>query len=338
MTILFEKGYTRDTSFIIQQTWNDDIAHGLEEFSGKNPHSPAVVDYMHQGATEIWLNKKAFDWYQENIRLINETRPEQFEHVKNNYKKNLEKCMSYWAEKYLSDIAAFKKYIHLLEETMNLYNFIYYSAIDDRNPAAIHKQAVELRETDEFFEQNVRFASASLVALHPQVKGFETTILKEEIENPPENSILEQRKKHFVFIPGTRGKITPLKDYAQNHHEFHFQFETDNPESAATGLRGQVAFPGIAQGPVRILRTKDQVKEMEEGAVIVSAMTTPDFLPAMKKASAFVTEEGGITCHAAIIARELKKPCVIGTKIATKTFKDGDIIQVDAEKGIVKKI
>ena len=59
-------------------------------------------------------------------------------------------------------------------------------------------------------------------------------------------------------------------------------------------------------------------------------------MPAMEKAAAFVTDEGGITCHAAIVAREMKKPCIIGTKIATKVLKDGDLVEVDAEKGIVR--
>jgi pyruvate,water dikinase len=56
----------------------------------------------------------------------------------------------------------------------------------------------------------------------------------------------------------------------------------------------------------------------------------------MQKAAAFVTDEGGLTCHAAIVAREMKKPCIIGTKIATKVLKDGDMVEVDANKGIVK--
>ena len=65
-------------------------------------------------------------------------------------------------------------------------------------------------------------------------------------------------------------------------------------------------------------------------------MIKPDYLSAMKKAVAFVTDEGGITCHAAIVARELNKPCIIGTKIATKVLKDGDEVEVDADKGVVK--
>jgi pyruvate,water dikinase len=67
-------------------------------------------------------------------------------------------------------------------------------------------------------------------------------------------------------------------------------------------------------------------------------MTTPDFMPAMERARAFVTDEGGITCHAGIVARELKKPCIIGTKIATQVLKDGDMVEVDADNGIIKII
>ncbi len=67
-------------------------------------------------------------------------------------------------------------------------------------------------------------------------------------------------------------------------------------------------------------------------------MTHPEFLSLMKQASAIVTDEGGVTCHAAIVARELGIPCVIGTKMATKVLKDGDEVEVDADKGIVKRM
>ena len=65
-------------------------------------------------------------------------------------------------------------------------------------------------------------------------------------------------------------------------------------------------------------------------------MTTPEMVPIMKKASAFVTDEGGVTCHAAIISREMRKPCIIGTKVATQLLKDGDMVEVDANSGFVK--
>lgn len=65
-------------------------------------------------------------------------------------------------------------------------------------------------------------------------------------------------------------------------------------------------------------------------------MTSVDFVPIMKRASAFVTDEGGITSHASIVSREMNKPCIIGTKIATQVLKDGDLVEVDANNGVVK--
>ena len=74
------------------------------------------------------------------------------------------------------------------------------------------------------------------------------------------------------------------------------------------------------------------------GEILVSPMTTPDFIPAMRKAGAIITDEGGITCHAAIVSRELKKPCIIGTRIATKILKNGDYVKVNATNGIIRII
>ena len=77
---------------------------------------------------------------------------------------------------------------------------------------------------------------------------------------------------------------------------------------------------------------------MKKGAVLVTGSTGPEMIIACKKAGAIVTEEGGITSHAAIVSRELGIPCVIGTKIATQVLKDGDLVEVDAYNGMVKKL
>ena len=78
--------------------------------------------------------------------------------------------------------------------------------------------------------------------------------------------------------------------------------------------------------------------EINEGDILVTGMTNPQIIPMLKKASAIVTDEGGIICHAAIISRELKKPCIVGTKNATQILKDGDLVEVDANNGIVRII
>lgn len=101
-------------------------------------------------------------------------------------------------------------------------------------------------------------------------------------------------------------------------------------------LKGATAFPGYAKGVVRIVNIQEDVKEFNQGDILVSLNTNPDLIPIIKKAGAIVTDEGGIMCHAAIVSREFKIPCVIGTKIATKVLKDGDMVEVDADKGIVR--
>ncbi len=101
-------------------------------------------------------------------------------------------------------------------------------------------------------------------------------------------------------------------------------------------LRGFAASLGNIKGRVKILESVEEVSKVQDGDIMVAVMTRPDYLPAMKKAVAFVTDEGGITCHAAIVAREMDKPCIIGTKIGTKILKDGDFVEVNANHGIVK--
>ncbi len=103
-------------------------------------------------------------------------------------------------------------------------------------------------------------------------------------------------------------------------------------------INGKTASPGIARGVVRIVHHPKRVEIFNDGDILVTGMTRPDFVPFMKRAGAIVTDAGGLLCHAAIVSRELGKPCVIATEVATKVFKDGDIVEVDADTGKIAKI
>jgi len=122
--------------------------------------------------------------------------------------------------------------------------------------------------------------------------------------------------------------------------QFSFSESSRSKQKATTNkiLKGMVAYRGKISGTVKVIMYPREQTKLKRGEILVSSMTTPDLLPAMERAAAFITDEGGITSHAAIIAREMKKPCIIGTKLATKYFKDGDKVFVDAEKGEIKKI
>lgn len=100
-------------------------------------------------------------------------------------------------------------------------------------------------------------------------------------------------------------------------------------------VKGMCAYPGRVKGRARVVRTIDDIRSFRSGEILIATMTTIDFIEAMKKASAIVTDDGGVICHAAIISREMKKPCIVGSKIATNMFSDGDFVAVDAGKGIV---
>src|SRR5258706_1422225 len=103
--------------------------------------------------------------------------------------------------------------------------------------------------------------------------------------------------------------------------------------SEAPILSGTSASPGIGTGPVKILKSPKEIGKIEKGDVLVAPMTSPDYVPAMKKSAAIITDEGGETSHAAIVSRELGIPCVVGTKEATKRLKDGMIVSVDGASG-----
>ena len=110
------------------------------------------------------------------------------------------------------------------------------------------------------------------------------------------------------------------------------------PTGATTGtvlLRGLGGAPGSASGAVRVLSTLADAARLGDGDILVTHMTTPDWVPLMRRAAAIATDSGGMTCHAAIVSRELGIPCVVGTGDATKKLRDGEIVTIDATHGVV---
>ncbi len=103
-------------------------------------------------------------------------------------------------------------------------------------------------------------------------------------------------------------------------------------------IKGFPAYIGIVRGRARIVRTSEDFHKMQKGDILVAPNTRPEYVPIMKKAAGIVTDEGGITSHSAIIARELHTPCIVGCQVATSVLKDGALIEVNATKGTVKKL
>src|SRR3989338_898128 len=152
----------------------------------------------------------------------------------------------------------------------------------------------------------------------------------------PNTTELESRRKFSIFtvsrkegrriLQGSKArllwkKLGSLEDYGN-----------------IAELKWQPAYAGLVRGRVKIVQIPKDMAKMNKGDILISQATSPDLLPAMKKAGAIVTNTGGLICHAAITSRELKIPCIVGTAKATMVFKDGDMVEVDANRGIVRLV
>ena len=201
----------------------------------------------------------------------------------------------------------------------------------------INKKSLFAREkTQEYNESLEPIFKEFIETKYSYLKGKYRFVLPDDIFNGDvKNKSLmlkkiKQREKGFVYYQGKlyTGDVNKTLD------KLGLMLEKQNTQ--VQEIKGQIGYKGKVKGKVKIITSINQIKDFKQGEVMVSPMTMPNYLPAMKKAAAFVTDEGGITCHAAIVSRELKKPCVIGTKIATQVLKDGDYVEVDANKGVVK--
>lgn len=208
------------------------------------------------------------------------------------------------------------------------------------------------------FETAQNFALSKLVRRHAQLldlllmhktlltqiaKRFDLSryqvqfMLKDEVREAllngkVEKEVLSERLKHCVFFVEHKFEKVYLGAMEKKiRATINIKIDKNIKE-----FSGQTAQPGYAKGIVKIIFRAKDIGKMSQGDILVSIATDPDVVPAMKKAGAIVTEQGGITSHAAIVSRELGIPCIIGTKIATSVLKDGDLVEVDANKGIVR--
>lgn len=149
---------------------------------------------------------------------------------------------------------------------------------------------------------------------------------------------LKERSRYCIWVAQTPDKYKVLVGRAAREYLNQHVQKGKKKITNVLVIHGTVASPGYATGRVKIINKASEVKKIQKGDILVSVATNPSLLPAMEKAVAFVTDAGGVTSHAAIVAREMKKPCIIGTKIASKVLKDGELIELDTKKGDIRKI
>ena len=147
---------------------------------------------------------------------------------------------------------------------------------------------------------------------------------------------LIQRKKGFVYYMEHLVLENEIDSFFEKENIFLKNDLNDIDTDDSKIIKGSAVYPGKSRGHVKLVFCDEDIAKIKKGDIIVSPMTVPTFISGMRKANAIITDEGGVVCHAALIAREMKKVCVIGTKNATKILKDNMIVEVDGDLGIVK--
>ena len=187
--------------------------------------------------------------------------------------------------------------------------------------------------TDKLCNSSDTVIRKSLIKIYPDFGELTSVLSTQEIltgKFPSKEELIKRDEGYFYG----NNQLLVAKNRTDIEKIFKIKFKIKKFDSAV--LQGRVAQMGVARGFVRRVMGHKQIEEFRKGEILVSSMTIPDFLPAMKKAAAIVTNEGGVLCHAAILARELQKPCITGTRFATHILRDGDYVEVDAINGIVK--
>lgn len=152
------------------------------------------------------------------------------------------------------------------------------------------------------------------------------------------STILEKQGKILGWVFDKSMMRMKYLDSKEATRFFKYLNKTSKNLQGNDDSKGVCASPGLVRGRAKITHYPSENNKVKNGDILITHATTVDYLPAMKRAAAFVTEIGGLTCHAAVVAREFGVPCVVSLKNATKNFKDGDLVEVDADKGTVKKV
>lgn len=233
------------------------------------------------------------------------------------------------------------------EETKDLYTitkarvylyFLGYYFPEDFGKGAIERRLGSFKSAIEFKNLVSWADSGNIPAQYEEDELFQQVLhfyqIIKNLKNKTVNgSYLDEDRFNKIYAEVLGKQASDVSMWGQKRRLTKEEFKE---EKIGNELKGTVASEGLVQGKAFVIQNDEDLKDFPEGYILVTSMTTPKFLPVMQKAIGMVTDFGGVMSHPAIIARELKLPCIVGTKYASLTIKNDDLIEIDAQKGIVK--
>ena len=328
-TYTFEKIFTREETIIFGELQRNEFAKWLATITDEP--IPTLFSRTDRGLVEVWLCNESTQALIDNIYAHNMSDPNYLEEYIKIYKDLMVKMAKMEKQKYAKSLDELKQYLELFRENMIPLHIIYFTPFHKDTPKHLNDLAIKIRSQDAMFDNADIFIRDSLVHLYPECDGYETFITLDELENPDLEG-LKARTNGLFWLEGEHTR-TDLEGFQKQHPNFVLKIDKIDPDQKT--ISGNIAYKGKVTGEAQVINLKKDVANFKPGNILVAPMTTPHYLPAMKHAKAFITDEGGVMCHAAIVAREMKTPCIIGTKIATQVLKNGDQVEVDANSGVV---
>jgi phosphohistidine swiveling domain-containing protein len=336
---ILEKMFSREKSLMYLMMWNISDKVGYKDFLGYDLKNSLFIYDSKINKTSVWYDPKETEHIAKilSIKVDDKFIKKATGRMDNNW----EIIFPYLSgKKKIKSIGEFKKYYKRITMWWSSLNTVY----------PIINNAGFYKEKSEIFLRYRKNSEHYILAMDSIMCEFWQTILGNKYKdlvrylsleeaiaicnkkiNKNKLKIITERKNGFIIY---KRKIYPTDSLARiitKNNLFLNENKGDCEE-----FKGTPVFSGIAKGNVVKIVNRDDINNLKKGGILVAETTFPDHALAMQKAAAIITDEGGITCHAAIVSRELKKPCIVGTKIATQVLKDGDLVEVNADKGVIK--
>ncbi len=328
-TFIFEKLFTREESLMVSEIQYEEFTNWLSQITSTS--IPPLLCRIRDGLLETWLCREATNTLTDDIYQHNLQDKKYLEQNVARYQKLVTAMGKYEARQHARNLDELKAYLKLFRKIMIPLHVIFFTPFREDTPKFLVDLALKVRGEDAVFDTSDLYIRDSLAYIYPDCNGIETLIGLRDIDKP-KAAVLQKRENDFFWVDREYLNLS-FEQFSAKYPNYRLVIDKFDPNQQS--ITGTVAYAGNVRGEVQIITRKKDIANFREGNILVAPMTTPHYLPAMKKALAFVTNEGGVTCHAAIVAREMKKPCIIGTKVATEFLSNGDLIRVDANNGIV---
>ncbi|MFC1728614.1 PEP-utilizing enzyme [Nanoarchaeota archaeon] len=328
--------FSREKSLLYFCVWDAGDRRGIELIGEKIKNNLFIIPPKGEKGS-VWYEKEEMSVLKR--KFLNSLKDHENNKMWDTIKTLMESSWEFLepyakGSKVIENIEEFNLYYdHLVDLWTCLNSFIYetldYPEVDE----TIKKELSNFRDKIEQYTEKMSLNLTDYAKKQPLLEDVAYFITKDEVESKINPEDIKKRRNGCFMLNKNVYPLNQLKTILENE-----DLSFENIDTSKNEFTGTVVYKGNAKGKVRIVNGFKDLSKIKGGNIFVTEMTNPNYTVALKKSAAIITDEGGSLCHAAITSRELQKPCIVGTKIATQVLKDGDLVEVDADNGVVRII